>query len=89
MSRRGGILATAAAAMLAFAASSAACPVCFGDSDDPIVKGVEASVLFMIGVTYCLLGGGVTTFLLLRRRARRLSAPRLPDSPGAAADIPS
>ena len=70
------VLSLATVALLSIAASSFACPVCFGDSDDPIVKGVEASVLFMVGVTYFLLFGGLTTFILLRRRARRLAAPQ-------------
>ncbi len=73
--RRMIFLGLAAAAMLAVAANALACAVCFGDSNDPIVKGAEASVLFMVGVTYFLLGGGVTTFFLLRRRARRLAGP--------------
>ena len=73
MSRRQQILATAIVAMAAFAGNSLGCTVCFGDSDDPMVQGTEASVLFMVGVTYFLLGGGVISFFLLRRRARRLA----------------
>ncbi len=60
-------------AMLAGATHAFGCTVCFGESDDPIVKGAEASVLFMVIVTYTLLVGGVVTFILLRRRARRLA----------------
>ena len=63
-----------ALATLAVAPDSLACPVCFGDSEAPIVKGLEASALFLIGVTYFLLSGGVVAFFLLRRRARRLMA---------------
>lgn len=58
-------------ALAALAPSSHACAVCFGNSDAPILKGVETSVLFMVGVTYFLIVGGVVTFLLLRRRALR------------------
>ena len=65
-------LPIAALLMLFYASASFACPVCFGDSDDPIVKGLEASVLFMIGMTYFLIFSGVVAFILLRRRARRL-----------------
>lgn len=49
-----------------------ACPVCFGETDSPIVQGIEASVLFMVGVTYCLILGGAALFIVLRRRARRM-----------------
>ena len=75
--------------MVALAANSHGCPVCFGDSDDPILKGAQASVLFLGGVTYFLLGGGVTSFFLLRRRARRLAEQRLLDQGGAAVSIRS
>lgn len=60
-----------ALALWVVAPPASACTVCFGNSDSPIVQGVEVSVLFMVGVTYFLLVGGVVTFLLLRRRALR------------------
>ena len=66
------VLALAALAMLATATSAFACPVCYGESNDPIVKGAQASMLFMAVLTYLLLGTGVVSFLLLRRRAKRL-----------------
>lgn len=57
---------------IALAGQSLGCAVCFGDSDAPIVKGVEMSVLFMVGVTYSVILGGIAVFFLLRRRARHL-----------------
>ena len=72
MTKKIVIWAVLIAALLALAADSLACPVCFGDSDDPIIKGLESSVLFMVGITYTLILGGVATFIFLRRRARRL-----------------
>ena len=71
--RRKLTLGLASVAMLAAAAGAFGCTVCFGESDDPIVKGAEASVLFMVIVTYLLLGSGVAAAFLLRRRARRLA----------------
>jgi len=67
------LLGLAALVMLSLTANAFACSVCFGDSDHPIVKGLEASVIFLVGITYSLLGGGVATFFLLRRRAKRLA----------------
>lgn len=73
MSRRAWFRgALVALVLLALAPAAAACPVCFGDTDAPIMRGVEASVLFMVGLTYFLILGGVVTFVLLRRRARRI-----------------
>lgn len=60
---------------IALAGQSFGCPVCFGDSDAPIVKGVEMSVLFMVGITYSVILGGVAVFFLLRYRARQLRGP--------------
>ncbi len=56
----------------AFATESIACPVCYGESDSPMVKGAELSILFMAVLTYCMIIGGVFVFFFLRRRARRL-----------------
>lgn len=57
---------------LLWATPAGACAVCYGDSDSQMVQGLEASVLFMVGVTYFVILGGVATFVLLRRRARGL-----------------
>lgn len=73
MKRQKWVLMFLTVAMLAGATSAFGCTVCFGESDHPIVKGAEASVLFMVIVTYGLLGSGVVSFILLRRRARRLA----------------
>lgn len=70
------------------AADAFGCPVCYGDSDEQIVKGAEVSVLFMVGLTYLLLmGGGVLAFVLYRRRARRLMDARR--EPASAASEPA
>jgi len=58
--------------VLASAQPAAACSVCFGAQDDPMVQGTAKGVLLMIGVTYAvLLGMGglmVTWFVRGRRR---------------------
>ncbi|MEM7581862.1 MAG: hypothetical protein AAF560_00660 [Acidobacteriota bacterium] len=59
--------------LLLWAPQAAACTVCFGASDAPIARGLEASVAFLVALTYLLLVGGVVAFLLLRRRAQRLA----------------
>jgi len=60
--------------LAALAAPAFGCPVCFGETDSPMVHGVQASVLFMVAVTYVLIVSGVVTFFVLRRRALRNSA---------------
>lgn len=68
--RTGIALVVCAAFLLLWATPAGACAVCYGDSDSQMVQGLEASVLFMVGVTYFVILGGVACFVLLRRRAR-------------------
>jgi heme/copper-type cytochrome/quinol oxidase subunit 2 len=48
-----------------------ACPVCFGESDSPIARAADLSVLFMMIVTYAVIVGGIAAFFVIRVRARR------------------
>lgn len=66
----------ACALALAFAADAAACPVCFGETDEHVAQGVRWSMVFLGGLVYLVIGGGLAMFLALRRRARRLQDPR-------------
>lgn len=76
------VLAAAAPAL-----DAAACPVCFGETDEGITQGIRWSVVFMGALVYLLIGGGLVMFLALRRRARQLQDPhrglRLVDSGSA------
>jgi len=59
-----------------------ACAVCFGDPNDPMVKGTAAGILLLAGTIYTLLLGigGITALWLVRsRRLHRL--PRESDLP--------
>jgi hypothetical protein len=63
--------------VLVFAAEAAACPVCFGETDDEhIANGVRWSMVFLGALVYLVIGGGAAMVLVLRRRVRRLQDPR-------------
>ena len=47
-----------------------ACPVCFGQSDSPMVWGTKAGVFFMLGVTVSVLAAFAGFFIYLMRRAK-------------------
>jgi hypothetical protein len=47
-----------------------ACPVCFGQSDSPLAKGVNMGVLFMLGTITAVLIGFAGFMIYLARRAR-------------------
>jgi len=58
---------------LSFAPVAAACSVCFGNQEDPMVQGAANGVLLMVIVTYgMLLGMGalVATWFVRARRMR-------------------
>lgn len=58
-------------ALLVNPAALWACSVCFGDADDPITAGFNASVLFLMATPYAvmsLIAGGL---IWAYRRARR------------------
>ena len=47
-----------------------ACAVCFGDSDSAMAHGARLSVLFLLALTYLVIGGGVAGFFYAGWRAR-------------------
>jgi hypothetical protein len=47
-----------------------ACPVCFGQNDSPLAKGVNMGIFFMLGVVTVMLVGFASFFVYLSRRAR-------------------
>ncbi len=57
-----------------------ACSACFGETGSPMAKGLSMGVLFLIGVVLVVLGGVVTFFIYLARRAR--AAAREPEELG-------
>ena len=66
-----------------------ACSVCWGAAEDPVVQGTKLSIVFLLGLTYLLLGGGVGMVLIARRKAIRAAGaasdtaapPAGPDDP--------
>ena len=51
-----------------------ACSVCWGAAQDPVVEGTKLSIVFLLGLTYLLLGGGVGMVFVVRRKALRAAA---------------
>lgn len=51
-----------------------ACATCYGDPNSAHTQGMNAAILFMLGVTGFVLGGLGTVFVSFARRARRLAA---------------
>ncbi len=48
-----------------------ACATCFGTQDSPQTQGMNMAILTLLGVTYTLFGGMLTTAFVLWRRNRR------------------
>jgi hypothetical protein len=52
-----------------------ACPVCFGDSNEPLAVATNYGIWFMLGIVAVMLSAFATFFIHLMRRAR-LAAPQ-------------
>lgn len=76
MIRRIGALALA---WLLFPRLAAACPVCFGASDGPMLQGSNMGILALLIVTVAMLGAFGAFFYTLARRGAR-SQPAEPMS---------
>ena len=50
-----------------------ACATCFGAQDSPQTQGMNMAIFTLLGVTYALIGGMLTTALVLWRRNRTVS----------------
>ena len=50
-----------------------ACPVCFGDSNEPMTLATNLGIWFMLGVVAVMLSAFATFFVYLMRRARRFA----------------
>jgi hypothetical protein len=59
-----------AALMLAVPRLALACPVCFGQSDSPMAKGVNMGIYFLLAVVGGVLAAFASFFVYLARRAR-------------------
>lgn len=53
---------------------ASACPVCIGNPDDPMTKGVSAGILFMLGILVIVFGGFAGfVFVVAKRRSHELT----------------
>ena len=64
------IRTVATLALIAAPRAALACPVCFGQSDSPLAKGVNVGVLFLLGTITAVLIGFASFMIYLARRAR-------------------
>lgn len=86
--RAASTAATAAGLAGALASPGLACSVCFGAADDPMLDGTRLSVVFLLGLTYLLLGGVAGMFVLSRRHHRRAPQTAEPTATHEGADAP-
>ena len=67
---RNAVRAAATVALIAAPRVALACPVCFGQSDSPLAKGVNMGVLFLLGTITAVLIGFAGFMVYLARRAK-------------------
>lgn len=71
--RRGATAVAWGTTVLAWvwASPASACPVCYGNAEGDMIDAAQISVLFMLGLTYVVLGGGVAAMFLIRAKKAR------------------
>jgi hypothetical protein len=67
---------TASLGVILLPAPLLACPVCFGQTDSPLARGMSLGILFLLGVTGVVLGSFAAFFVYLIRRARLIDRER-------------
>jgi hypothetical protein len=74
--KRALTLAVIAVAMVLIPTLASACPVCYGASGSPMVKGSNNAIMFLLGVVGFVQIGFVALFFTFWRRARALRRQR-------------
>ena len=76
--RRSPIRAAVLAAFLVALtpAAARACAVCFGGADSNMTEGMNAGILFLLGVIGLVQVGFIALFLRFRHRSKRLAEHR-------------
>jgi hypothetical protein len=59
-----------------------ACPVCFGDSNEPMALATNLGIWFMLGVVASMLTAFASFFIYLMRRAKLAAADPEPADAG-------
>ncbi|MCG3148717.1 MAG: hypothetical protein PCFJNLEI_02162 [Verrucomicrobiae bacterium] len=59
---------------MSFAAILIACAVCFGDPNSSQVKGQNAAIITLLGITAVVLTGFVAIIIRFARRARQMKS---------------
>ena len=70
LSVRNVLRSIATTALVGVPRAALACPVCFGQSDSPLAKGVNMGVLFLLGTITAVLIGFASFMIYLARRAK-------------------
>ncbi len=52
--------------------TAASCPVCYGAADSPLIDGMNAAILVLLGITGCVFAGIGSFFAVMRKRSKIL-----------------
>jgi heme/copper-type cytochrome/quinol oxidase subunit 2 len=50
--------------------SMLACPVCYGNTESPMIDGMNTAILAMLGITGFVLTGISTFFIMMRKKIK-------------------
>jgi hypothetical protein len=74
--RRALMMLAFALVVVAMPRIAEACPVCYGDIDGPVARGVNNGIMTMLGIVFMVQFGFVALFVGMWRRNKRLQAVR-------------
>jgi heme/copper-type cytochrome/quinol oxidase subunit 2 len=63
-------------ALILVAQAAAACPVCFGDPNSPMTKGMNSAIIFLLGIVGFIWVAFAALFFTFWRKARALRRHR-------------
>ena len=74
------ILAAAAFAVVSVPPSALACAACFGKTDSPMAKAMNAGIFVLLGVIGSVLVGAASFFVFLAKKAATVHAQEAADA---------
>lgn len=71
-----GVILLTAAAVIAIAPAVMACPVCYGDPNSPMAKGMNNAIIFLLGLVGVVQIGFIALFWTWWRNSAKLRKRR-------------
>lgn len=72
MKTLGLVLSVTAILSILIPQRAVSCPVCYGSADSPLLEGMNAAILVLLGITGGVFAGIGSFFVMVRKRSKNL-----------------